>query len=335
MVTEQPPAREKEIIYVPAVPAMMATDEEGGVDLRQAWQVIWEAKWFIGGVTLAATLVAVFVTLFVLPTTYKSEAVLLPATSESSGTGNLADLADSLPLPINLPGGKKINLIMSFLESRSLKERLIDKYDLLPRLQANPGDTEKKELPAGDPRVRANMVQALQNGLLDTVYHVEQNKKSSLITISWVAEEPAFAAKMLERVIAELNYHLGHEYESDAQRDRQFVEGQLGKVAKELEHWEKQVPSQELTTATIQRERLATQTVYTELRKQLVFAKIAEDRELVRFKVLDQPFVPELRFKPARGRICKITLLVSCFLAILVVFIRHAIVRDDKVNRNA
>ena len=101
----------KEVIYVPAYTGMMP-GEEDEIDLLQLWRVVWNAKVFILGFTIAATLAAVFVTLYVLPVTYKSETVLLPTESDSGGTlGALAGLAGSLPIPINLPGGGKSDLV--------------------------------------------------------------------------------------------------------------------------------------------------------------------------------------------------------------------------------
>jgi uncharacterized protein involved in exopolysaccharide biosynthesis len=57
-------------------------------------------------------------------------------------------------------------------------------------------------------------------------------------------------------------------------------------------------------------------------------AKIAEAKELVRFKVLDPPFVPELSSKPNRSKICTLTMLVSAFLAVFIVFVRRGIAEE-------
>jgi len=315
-------SEKKEIIYVPAYPGMMP-GEEDEIDLLQLWRVIWKAKVFILGFSIAATLAAVFISFYVLPETYKSEAVLLPTESESGGLGALAGLAGSLPFPISLPSGGKSDKILSFLQSRNLKQRLIEKYELLPRYYAKKWDEEKKAWKSDDPKSRPTVVKALQNNLLSKAYSIRQDKKSNLITVSWEDAEPAFTARMLNRVIAELNYYLDNEFEFDAKREREFVETQLTKATNELEYWEKQVPNQKLTLGTIQRERLAAQTVYTELRKQLELAKINEAKELVRFKVLDPPFVPEKKFKPKRSWICVLTLMASLFASVLLVFARR------------
>lgn len=110
-------------------------------------------------------------------------------------------------------------------------------------------------------------------------------------------------------------------YETDAERERQFVAKQLAKAKQELAYWEKQVPSNNLTKAEIQREHMAAQTLYTELRKQLELAKISEAKEVVRFKVLDEPFVPEQRHEPKRSLVCALTLVASGMAAIFLVFL--------------
>ena len=319
----------KEIVYVPAYPGMMS-QEEDEIDLLELWKVIWDAKFFIAGFTLLATLIAVYVTLFVLPVTYKSEAVLLPTENSSGSLGGLAALAGNLPFPISLPGGGKSDQILTFLQSRNLQERLIKKYALLARFYEEQWDAEKKTWKSDDPKKQPSLVKALQGNLLGGSFSVGQDKKTNLINLSWIDEDPTFAAQMLQRVITELNYYLDNEFEFDAKRERQFVENQLAKATKELERWERQVPSQNLTLATIMRERVAAQTVYTELRKQLELSKITEAKELIRFKVLDPPFVPEQRFKPKRTLICVMTLVASGFLSVLFVFMWQALKRLKK-----
>ena len=131
---------------------------------------------------------------------------------------------------------------------------------------------------------------------------------------------------MLQRIIKEVRYYLENDYESDAKREREFVETQLNKAEKELEYWEKQVPSDKLTLSKIQRERFASQTVFTELRKQLELSKISEVKEIINFKILDQPFVPENRFKPKRTQICALTIVTSGFLSIFLLFFQQFVI---------
>jgi uncharacterized protein involved in exopolysaccharide biosynthesis len=330
---EHPPQPEK-VIYVPMAQSMENFQEDDEIDLLELWAILWRGNWFIMGFALACTLVAVYMTLFVMPVMYKSNTVLLPNKSDS-GASRLSGLVGSLPIPLNLPGGGgEVDKVGSFLNSRTLKTRLIEKYDLLPRYYPDMWDSSTQQWKVEDPAARPTLVKALQTGLIDGYLSVNNDDKTGLITLSWEDESPEFASLMLERVIAELRFFLDHEYETDAVRERRFVEDQLTEATRELEYWEKQVPSGELSLAKIQRERLATQTVYTELRKQLELAKITEAKELINFKVLDPPFVPENRSSPARTKICLLTIIASGMFSVFLVFAYNFIANARKNKKD-
>ena len=234
-------------------------------------------------------------------------------------------------LGLSLGGGGSQQLL-DFLSSRNLKQRLIEKYDLLPRLYEDAWDTEQKNWRTFDPKDQPSLVKALQTKRLDGLFSVSQNKKTELISLAWVDEDPRFASTMLKRTIQELSHYLEYEYETDAQRERIFIAGQLEKAKTELEYWENQLPGPEMTLAEIQRELVASQLVYQEIRKQLELVKIQEAKQLVSFKVLDEPFVPEIKYKPKRSLICAVTLIMSGFMAVLIAFARGALQqrRDDQ-----
>ncbi len=320
------PHLEKEFVYIP-VPQMDM--EENEIDLLELWNTIWKGKWFIMGFTLICTLIAVFVTLFVLSVTYKSDIVLQP--TETGSQSGLSALAASLPisLPMGSGGDKNVNIV-SFLESRTIKQRLIEKYDLLPKFYSDLWDPENNKWQVDDPEDAPTILKAVQKRFKG-IYSVKMDDETGLITISWIDEDPEFTKLMLDRTVQELKYFLENEYESDAKRERIFVESQLNASEKELEYWEKQIPSDKLTLSKIQRERVAAQTVYTELRKQLELSKISEVKEIIRFKVLDQAFVPEQKFKPKRAFICALTIVVSGFFSIFIIFFM-GIIKRQKVN---
>ena len=313
---------EKEIIYVP-VPQMDQMGEDDEIDLLDLWNTIWKGKWFVMGFTLLCTLVAVYVTLYVMPVTYKSNVVLQP--TETSSMSGLSALAANLPISIPLGGkGDKNANIISFLNSRTIKERLIEKYELLPKLYSDIWDKENKKWLIDDPEEKPTMLKAIEN--LKDRYQVYKDRESELVTITWFDEDPEFTKIMLQRIVREVRYYLENEYESDAKREREFVENQLNKAEKELDYWERQVPTDKLILSKIQRERFASQTVYTELRKQLELSKISEVKEIISFKILDQPFVPEERFKPKRSQICLLTIVVSGFFSIFLLFFQQFVI---------
>lgn len=316
----------KQVVYVPLYPGMPGANiHEDEIDLLELWNALWRRKLFIGGFTLLATLIAVYVSLFVLPVTYQSTAVLLPNQQASSKLGSLGSLASALPIPLSLPGTVDDSLLMDFLESRNLKLRLIGKYDLLPRLYKNDWDPVKKTWRIKDKKDIPTPIMAIQQEKLDKIYQVSQDKKTQLITISFIDEDQAFTRTVLKGVIEELKNYLANDYVSDAKRERIFVEKQLAGATRELERWEQQVPTKEISLAKIKREVMAGNTVYAEMRKQVELAKFAEAKEVVDFKVLDPPFVPEKKYRPKRALICALTLVSAGFIAIFIALIRQGL----------
>ena len=309
--------KEKEIIYLQ--PAYPCDDKDDVIDLLDLWNVLWRGKWLIALVVTVAVLVAGYMAFFYLPVTYKSEAVLLETKQDNSALGGLSGLIGTLPIPVTLSGSSQTS-ILSFLESRTLKERLITKYDLLPILYKDIWDSNSKKWLVEKPEQTPSLVKALQVKKMDEIFVVSSDKTTGLTTVSWVDESPVFCREMLDRVIEELNFFLDNEYISSARKEREFVVQQLAIATKDLEYWERQVPTEQVTLARITRERLAAQTVYTELRKQLELAKISEAKENISFKVLDAPFVPENPFKPKKILIVALAAVGSFFFAVFLVF---------------
>jgi uncharacterized protein involved in exopolysaccharide biosynthesis len=58
----------------------------------------------------------------------------------------------------------------------------------------------------------------------------------------------------------------------------------------------------------------------------LELAKITEAKELINFKVLDPPFVPENRSSPARTKICLLTIISSGMFSVFLVFAYNFII---------
>jgi uncharacterized protein involved in exopolysaccharide biosynthesis len=309
--------KEKEIVYLQ--PAFPCDDKEDEINLLDLWNVLWQGKWLIALVVSVSILAAGFLAFFYLPVTYKSDAVLLETMQDRSGIAGLSGLIGNLPIPIDLSGSNQTS-ILSFLESRTLKERLISKYNLLPLLYMDIWDPNSGKWLVEKPEDTPSLVRAIQGKKLDDIFQVSNDKTTGLTTIDWVDESPVFCKEMLDRVIAELNFFLDNEYISSARREREFVEQRLTLATKDLEYWERQVPTEQTTLAKITRERLAAQTVYTELRKQLELARISEAKENISFKVLDAPFVPEYPFGPKKKLIMALSVVGSFFFAVFLVF---------------
>lgn len=320
----------REIVYVPA--NYPAQEDEDEIDLLELWNVLWKGKWFVFTLALLCTFAAVVISLFVLPETFKSTAVLRPLGAQGGISSKLSGLAANLPVSLPSKTGGKTQTILSFLQSRNLQKRLIQEYDLLPHIYRNKWNPETGQWDVERPQDKPTIVQALQTNALGNYLKISKNEETGLITIKWLDKDPVFAKKMVQAVIQEVRFYLENEYKTDAQRELEFVKKQLDKATRELEYWEKQVPSEDLTLSKIQRELQAARQVYTELRKQVELAKISAAKEVVRFKVLDSPFVPEEEYKPQRSLICALSMVTSGFIGIFLVFFRQFIINVRKRN---
>lgn len=306
------------VVYVPSLPL----PEDNEIDFLAIWRTLWRWKWFIAGVTLACTLIAVYITLYKLPVVYRSEVVLQPTlspeTQSSLGT-TLGQLGQFISLP-PISGGDKSQLIVNYLKSRSLKTWMIKKFNLLPRLYPDKWNSEKGTWLAKDPKDIPSIVKAIQTRKMEHIYSVENDDKVGLISITFVDRDPAFTPKVLDGVTGELKRYLAYEYITDAKRKRIFIEQQVERAKREIEYWERQKPDADHSASEILREQQAALAAYTELRMQYELARVEEAGELIAFKVLDPPFVPEKKYKPRRTIICALTLVISLFLTIFMAF---------------
>jgi len=265
-----------------------ALEEE--IDLLGLGRTLWRWKWFISGLTVGCTLIALLIALFKLPVLYRSDTVLQPARSP----GNVNGLQTALSNFIALPGGAEgSNAIINYLESRTFKSWMIETFNLAPRLRPYE---------------------------LNDLYSVRENKAKGLITIAFLDRDPAFAAKVVAGLIEKLEWYLDHEYITEAKRNRIFVQQQVDRIKKEVEFWERQVPNTTISATEVLREQQAALVVYTELRKQYELARVEEAREIIAFKVLDPPQVPKSPTLPHTRRICALTFIISLFISIFLVF---------------
>ena len=105
------------------------------IDLRELFRVLWAGKWLIGGITFAATVIAVIVALM-LPNIYKAEALLAP--NQEQGAGGLSALAAQYGGLASLAGislgsgpSDKTALGLEILKSRKFTSDFIEHHDIL------------------------------------------------------------------------------------------------------------------------------------------------------------------------------------------------------------
>ena len=323
----------KEIIYVPA--GYPGQEDEDEIDLLELWSVLWQGRWFVAALSFVCVAIAVIAVMFILPEVYSSNAVILLTSKDEASPSRLQSLASRLPIDVGLgdmsAGGESQNVV-TFLNSRDFRLGLVKKYDLLPKIYKDKWNAEKEKWEVEDPEEIPTYLDLIKDGTLKELYTVKTDEeKPNLITISYKAEEdPQFAELMVERILSYLRYYLENEYKSDFTREKEFIKSQLEKARQEMEYWDNQVPSADMTLDKIQRERTVATQIYTEFRKQFEQAKITEAKEKIRFKVLDKPYLPLEPSKPNKKLICALSLVTSAFAGIFIVFFRKFIINARK-----
>jgi capsule polysaccharide export protein KpsE/RkpR len=178
-------------------------------------------RWGLAGL-LAATLVA-----FLIPRRYESTAQLMPPDSQSSSSlammsalagsssgGGLGMLAGDL-LGVKSTGA----LFVGVLRSRTVQDRIVDRFDL-------------RKVYGESLQMKAREELADRTG-------IAEDRKSGIITIAVTDHDPKRAAAIAGAYVEELNTLIAQVSTSSARRERIFLEDRLAAVKVELEGAEK------------------------------------------------------------------------------------------------
>ncbi|HHJ64590.1 MAG TPA: hypothetical protein ENJ61_06745 [Aquifex aeolicus] len=190
--------------------------EEEEIDLYELWLRLVRRKRLIGGVFLAGVLTALAVS-FILKPVYRSEASLLPVASQpTTGLSELAGQFLGIQLSKEGPSAK----ILALLKSRTLRERVVDKLELVNVLVKDPP-------PERDARTVAVEI-------LKKMISVTKDRKTGVIKLSVEHEDPALARRIGEALIEELRKALREKALTVARANRVFLEAQLKETEEEL-----------------------------------------------------------------------------------------------------
>lgn len=204
--------------------------EEEGPDLLELWLVLWNHRRFLLAVFLAATVTTGSLSLFVLPKIYQAKASLIPVESREGGLSSYVSMLGGLGL--SLPAGKATpsQTLVAILESRTLKEKVISRLDLLKVFFHEEWDPASKAWkdPAKPP--------ALEDGVkaLRGITRVNDERRTGLVNITVEWKDPALASEIANAHILELESFINANALSVAKKKRLFLEAQVLKTKKEL-----------------------------------------------------------------------------------------------------
>jgi uncharacterized protein involved in exopolysaccharide biosynthesis len=197
-----------------------ADDQAISLRLLTGLRLVWENRRAVARATLAGLALGTIVA-FVLPKQYQSTAQLMPPDSHSNTSGMLAALSAKAGSGVGAMAGDLLEsnstgaLFTGILRSRTLEDRLVERFDLKTAYSV--------EL-AEDARTRL----ANNTGISD-------DHKSGIISLSVVDRDPSRATAITQAYLEELNRLVSELSTSSARRERIFLEERLKVVKQELD----------------------------------------------------------------------------------------------------
>lgn len=309
-------------------PTNEGSGDDAMVQLMDFWLVVKRRKRFIGRFVLSVLVLTVVSTLL-MEDVYQATAVISPIAGKDTG-GTLSTLAQQFG---GIAGASLLGVpasatdIMNFLNSKILREKIIERNNLLPALFPDQWDWKQNRWkegllggislnpltyvgkavqvlqPAQMPRkpIKDERVPDTWDGLrkLDDMVTVKNNMDENSITVAVCHPDPDMAAKIVEYFLTALNDHMSSEARRVVLVNRKYLEEQLDKTA----------------------DPFIRQNIYNMIAQQIERSMTAEAKENFAFKVIDPPRAPDRTFKPKRMQIVLVSLFLSLFVAVAVVFV--------------
>jgi len=114
--------------------------EEDEIDLLTLWQVIWRRRRMIITLCIALTVLTAVISLF-MENIYQVKAVVVPVVPKEAAA--LASQMGGFP-GISLPGTATASEIVALLKSNILREKMVERYNLMPILFYEKWDPRRK-----------------------------------------------------------------------------------------------------------------------------------------------------------------------------------------------
>lgn len=306
--------------------------DEDEINLLDYWRVIWKWKFLIILLVFVTVLTTAIASLSEIDI-YEATAVITPTGGEksSSGLSILSQQFGGLP-GISLPPSASATGVMILLKSNTIKEKMIERYNLLPVLFYGRWDEEKKEwkreikggIRLNPFRLISNMAEAIKpekgasnpgdiriptmwDGLraLNSIIKINNNVKENTISVSAEFHDPEIAVKMVNYLLETITDHMSSDAKRVANNKKRYLEDLLR------------------TTA----DPLIRQKIYGLISQQIETAMMSELKEDFAFKVIDPPRAPDTKLKSKRSTKVMLSFMASLFAGVFLAFFLEYIIR--------
>lgn len=208
---------------------MSADNREKTLNLGHFLRAIWKKRVAFVVITLTITLGAVLYS-FTLPNIYKSTAAIMPIASSGGGSGGISSVLGNIPRFMG-GGGRGGNNFLLFLNSKSLKIKVVESLNLIQQSFSN-----AKLSNAVDKQQAMEQAVASLGGMVTIKADQIFNEQ---IEVSVENTDPELATKIVRQYLIELQNFISNNALTQAKRYRLFLEEQLAENKEESLEMEK------------------------------------------------------------------------------------------------
>jgi tyrosine-protein kinase Etk/Wzc len=216
-----------QLIY--ALPADLFAGDPGdrgdqGIGIGHVLGRLWRRRFGMAAIVAAAAAISVFLSLTARPI-WTTTVRAIPPAAKSGGAslGQYADIASLAGISLPGAGGSSVDEIMAILGSRTLHQRLIERFDLAKHY-------------------RSELLQDAQAAFARD-FSAALDKKANTITYSFrtyigTPEIPdqAKLAEVLNQASSELQAIFNRIHQSASRREREFLEGRSARIQEDYAH---------------------------------------------------------------------------------------------------
>ena len=271
---------------------------------------------------------------------YTSSATIIPVNAESS-MGNMAGIASQFGFSVPMGGkGPKISYPEVIL-SRTIAKKIIHRQFYTKKFESKKPLLHYIVDEKNDPKTMEQIAIKSFRRLIT----VNEDIKTSIVTISAAAKEPKLASDILNSLIEELDEHLKKFNTEQAAKKRIFIEERIKDVNVDLVSAEEKLkqfrqankkysdsPSLLLSFERLLREVEVQKQLYITLKKEFELAYIEEVEDSDFFYVLDSPEEPLNRSKPKRKLIVILSSMFGLGLGLIGAFVKNWYLEQKKDN---
>jgi len=301
----------------PYPPGYYGYDDEDEISLVDLFMVLLKRKWLIIGLVFLTGVAAVLISLS-MTNIYRSDATILPReetqSSASAISSALGGLGGMVVGQLGLGGAGSLERLEVILRSRYLAQRVIETYDLMPKLFPDRWDESAKQWKKtkwfglreiGPPTMQDGIKQLTEN-----IMTVTPDVKKGTLKIGLLHGTPTTAKDFVDYYLIQMSETMREVVMHDAAENMRFLNEQL-----------------ERTTDPLLKVK-----IYDMLAKEIEKDTFARAQKYFGFFVPDPPLAPDLdkKAKPKRALICILSVMVAFFVAVFLAFFLEYVGRLKK-----